>query len=195
MKIVTDCAARTCCAHTDLRLSCITGRKWFITFPIHVRLTFGVPRTMAGPPARCLSSEVDLFTTRPPFSRNVGTGLCQGATSHSTPVVRRRHVAPRASTVGARGARFPLVVVRHYSSLLGCCHGAAVFLATSPSPVTVVKMLARRNWSLPNRGPARYDCTRRHVGSRRSWDSKPGSTGTSRIHKLRLENRLTPTQL
>ena len=87
MKIVTDCAARTFCAHTDLRLSCITGRSGLITFPIHVRSTFGVPRTMAGAPARCLSSEVDSFTTRPPFSRKVGTGLCQGATSYSTAVV------------------------------------------------------------------------------------------------------------
>jgi len=124
-------------------------------------------------------------------SRNVGTGLRQGATSHSTTVVWRRHVVPRASTVGARGARVPLVAANHHSSLLGYSHFTTGFPVTSLSPVTVVKMLARQNRSFNNRGPAMYDCTRRHVGARESCDSKPGSTRHWTVRYLRSEGRAT----
>ena len=65
----------------------------------------------------------------------------------ATPVVRRRHVAPRASTVGARGTRFPLVAARYYSSLLGYCHGAAVFLLRAR-----LQLLWSRCWPIKN-GP------------------------------------------
>jgi len=54
MKIVTDCAARTCCVTTKLRLFYITGRNGCITFRIHGKSTFDVPRIMAVPHVRCL---------------------------------------------------------------------------------------------------------------------------------------------
>jgi len=54
MQIVTNCAARTCCVTTKLRLFYITGRSGRITFRIHVKSTFDVPRIMAGPHALSL---------------------------------------------------------------------------------------------------------------------------------------------
>ena len=60
-QIVTNCAVRTCCDTTRIRLFYITGRSGRTTFRIHVAL-----RIMGGPHSSCYSGKADSYTTQTP---------------------------------------------------------------------------------------------------------------------------------